>query len=188
MRPLSLVIPCLPALCLVACQSQDPRIPAFQQKVEALTKTVETLTADLETLKQERELDKNVLETEGDAYLTPGSEGYSLFHIDLGQLTVNLQDVRPYANGSKILLQFGNPTSATIEGLKVTLEWGRVDAKGRPVWATAKSREISFNTSLAPGAFTNVPVTLEAVPPSELGFVQLHKATHRGIGLRRPGI
>ena len=59
-------------------------------------------------------------------------------------MTVDLADIRPYANGSRATLRFGNATSAALTGLKATVDWGTVDAKGSPNNDEAKSKEITF--------------------------------------------
>jgi hypothetical protein len=120
------------------------------------------------------------------AYLTPGSDGYSVVRTDLGPVTVSLIDVQPYANGSRVTLKIGNTTSATINGAKATLEWGNVDAKGLPNNENAKSRDVSFTESLTRGSWTTVRVVLDRVPPAALGFVRVKNILHTGISLLRP--
>jgi Protein of unknown function (DUF3251) len=115
--------------------------------------------------------------------LTPGAEGYSVIQTDLGRLTVSLENIQEYANGSRITLRLGNPLSASINGAKGTIEWGVVDASGTPNNDNAKSKEFSFNQSLRSGAWTNVSIVLDGVPPSALGFVRIKEMGHQGISL-----
>ena len=117
------------------------------------------------------------------AYLTPGSDGYSLIKFDLGVLTVSILDIKPYANGSKVLLQFGNPLATKIDGLKAKIEWGQVDADGVPDNATAKNKEFTSQVPLRSGAWTTVTVILEDTPPTKFGFVRIHDVAHTGIEL-----
>ncbi len=123
---------------------------------------------------------------DGIAYLTPGSSGYSLIQSDLGKLAVSLEDVRPYANGTRIVLSIGNLTSATINGAKASIEWGSVDSAGSPRNEAAKSRDATFAEHLPAGAWTQVPLVLDGVLPAEFGFVRIKDVTHTGIGLRKP--
>lgn len=154
-------------------------------KVTALEVKVAALETELTNLKQKIELQEMVSGWDKVAYLTPGAEGYSLIKSDLGNLTVSIVNVRPYANGSKITLQFGNLTSATIDGLKTKLEWGPVDKEGMPKNTEAKSRDVVFNEPLISGSWTNSDVVLEGIPPTDLGFVRLRDVGHRGVKLRR---
>jgi hypothetical protein len=122
-------------------------------------------------------------DADGIAYLTPGTDGYSLIKSDLGYLTVALKDVQPYANGTRVTLRFGNLTSATINGATATLEWGRIDEKGSPKNGEARSRKVKFDESLKGGSWTQVQVVLDGVPPQEFGFVRVRDMTHAGIVL-----
>jgi len=159
----------------------ETRDAALSKQLIELKTEVDGLRRDVETLRQESATTDAMKRLEEVAYLTPGAEGYSLVTTDLGRMTVSLADVQPYANGSRVKLNFGNLTSATITGAKATLEWGSVDEKGMPQTASTRSREIRFTESLRAGAWTYVPVVLEGVPPSELGFVRIKEVGHTGI-------
>lgn len=154
-------------------------------KVSTLENKVASLEKEIADLKQTIELNQLVSGLDKVAYLTPGSDGYSLVKSDLGVLTVSIANIAPYANGSKVTLQFGNLSAATIDGLTVKLEWGSVDKNGTPINENAKSRDVSFKESLISGSWTNSNIVLEGVPPQELGFVRLRDVGHRGVKLRR---
>lgn len=171
-------------LTLNACE-QNAQNPEAIVKLTELETKITTLESELSNIKEKLEFQQVVNGLDKEAYLTPGSEGYSLIKTDLGNLTVSLVNVLPYANGSKITLQFGNLTSATIDGLKIKLEWGPVDKEGLPINEKTKSRDVVFNESLISGNWTNSDVVLEGIPPTDLGFVKLQNVTHRGVRLRR---
>src|ERR1017187_7105635 len=80
-------------------------------------------------LKSQIELNKMVQDWDQIAYLTPGSRGYSPVRTDLGAITISLDDVQPYGNGTKIKLRFGNTTDAILDGVKAKVEYGTVDRK-----------------------------------------------------------
>lgn len=156
---------------------------ALEKKLEATNAQLTSLQIELAEYKQKTDLNEFVANFEKIAYLTPGSDGYSAVKFDLGILTVQLADVKPYANGSKVTLKFGNVLSASIRGLKTTIDWGRVDAKGVPMNESAKSKEVTFIETLRAGAWTPVSIVLDGLPPNELGFVRVHDVTHTGINL-----
>lgn len=164
---------------------QSSKVTEINTKVTNLESKIIVLESELNDVKQKMELQQILSGWDKEAFLTPGSEGYSLIKSDLGNLTVSIVNVLPYANGSKITLQFGNLTSATIDGLKTKLEWGPVDKDGMPKNAATKFRDVVFNESLASGSWTNSDVVLEGIPPTDLGFVKLQNVTHRGVRLRR---
>lgn len=118
------------------------------------------------------------------AYLTPGSDGYSMIGTDVGDLPVQLQGVAAYANGSLVIIRIGNVTGATITDAKASVEWGSVDEGGFPLNDSARVREVAFR-SLRSGAWTTVRVVLEAVAPAELGFVRVRDLSQSGFSLLR---
>jgi outer membrane murein-binding lipoprotein Lpp len=152
-------------------------------KVVALEATVKELETKIEALESARRVEEFERGFDSIAYMTPGAEGYNVIRTDLGYLTVQLQNVEPYANGSRVTLRIGNVTGATINGAKAKIEWGSVDDKGSPQNDQAKSRDVEFSRSLRAGAWTNVPVVLEGVPATQLGFVRVKDVTHTGISL-----
>lgn len=182
MRLVVLGISC--SILLAGCsngRAADEATGRAAAELAALKRRVDSLQQRIASL----EIDKWLAATDKIAYLTPGSDGYSVVRSDLGYLTVALNDIAPYANGSRITLQFGNPTSATINGAKAKLDWGRVTTEGITDNVSARSREITFTESLRSGSWTNVRVVLEGVPPQELGFVRVKDVEHTGIRLSR---
>ena len=166
---------------IVSGCNQEPRVVALEKKVAELEAANKALTDRLQTLAFEVEFS----DVDRFAFLTPGDAGYSAVRFDLGVVTVKINDVKPYANGSKVTLQFGNLTAGRINGLKAKLDWGKVDDKGLPQNDRAKTREVNFGESLLPGAWTQSELVLEGIPPTELGFIRLSQVGHRGIGLRK---
>ncbi|MBI1748057.1 MAG: DUF3251 domain-containing protein [Acidobacteria bacterium] len=164
----------------------DPKaVAALEKRATDLEAQVTTLKSSVEALERDKSFDKFLKDIDSIAYLTPGSDGYSTIQTDLGRVTVMLVNVQPYANGTRVTLCFGNLLSAAINGAKATLEWGAVDEKGTPKNDSARSREVKFAESLRAGAWTNVQVVLEGVPPTDLGFVRVKDMTHTGISLIR---
>jgi hypothetical protein len=156
---------------------------AHQKALEARIIRLEAANAALAAQLKNVELQAELAASERIVFLKPEDSGYSILRLDLGNITVRITDVQPYATGSKVSLQFGNLSSARIDGLRATLEWGRVDASGAALNDQAKSRQVEFTESLAPGAWTQSELLLAGVPPTELGFVRLKEVDHSGIGL-----
>ncbi len=147
----------------------------IQQKLTELEKKL----ADVESTMRIREL----LSDRSTAYLTPSDEGYSVISNDLATLTVSLENVAAYANGSRVLLRFGNVTSAAIDGLSVKIEWGSLDESGRPQNERARNKEFTIPRLLRAGSWTSVPIILDGVPPAALGFVRVREPKQKGIQL-----
>lgn len=179
------------AMLLLGCNpkgNNNSRILELESEVAALRSKVASLDTRLMLLEKEVGINedmltayKNLKELEGVAYLTPDSTGYSVIRMDLGNLTVSLADVSPYANGSKVTLRFGNLTSATIEGLNATIEWGPVDQEGSPISGKINSKGFDATEPLNPGSWYSAAIVLEGIQPSLLGFVRIRGVGHRAI-------
>lgn len=178
----------LVALVLLGTACNNDKVSALEKRVAALeieNATLKSSQADLKSSISVLQTDKLLRDVSAVAYLTPGGEGYSTVQSDLGPLTVALDNIQPYANGARVTLRFGNLTSASINGLKATVQWGSVDEKGVPKSDGARSRDVTLSRSLNPGSWTTSAVVLDGVPPAELGFVRLRDVTHTGIALNR---
>lgn len=156
---------------------------ALEKKLEATNAQIASLQSDMTELKRKQDIDEFIKSMDNFAYLRPGSDGYSTIKFDLGVLTVQLADVKPYANGSKVTLKFGNTLSASINGLKATIDWGKVNEKGSPINDSEKSKEVTFKQILRSSSWTSTTVVLDDLPPNVLGFVRVHDVTHTGIQL-----
>ncbi len=180
----AIILWCITGSLLVGCNLDSNT--SLENKLSALQLEIESIKNELET---HREAISDLIDPKQDyekiAYLTPGADGYSQVKFDLGVLTIKLSDIKPYANGSKVTLTFGNTLSASINGLKATIDWGNVTKSGAPDHNSKKSKELTFNKSLRAGAWTPVSVVLDGIPPAELGFVRVRDVAHTGIGLIR---
>lgn len=175
---------------VVGCnQAQtSQQAPTGGADLNSIRNELEALKIEVEDLKEKQSQDDFDQLFEGFkeiAYLQPGDTGYSVIRYDLGTLTVELSDVKPYANGSKVILKFGNPLASTVRGLKAKVEWGPTNENGSPDNESARSKDFTFTESLRSGAWTNVSVVLEDVPPTELGFVRVMNVAHTGISLNK---
>jgi len=106
--------------------------------------------------------------------LKPGATGYSMIDSDMGRIAVAIANIEPYANGSRVTLDFGNPSAARLTGVKAKIEWGSNDAKGLPLAATnTQSMTFTAPEPLPPGSWKQFPVDLGGVPPTQLGWVRI---------------
>lgn len=147
--------------------------PAFDPRVDAVVKRIEVLEKTVAEASQQDEWQKVLRGMEGVAYLTPGSQGFAAIKSNLGILTISMENVVAYANGSRITLSVGNPTAASLEGMKAKIEWGKVDNADIAINASVKSKDVQFVESFRPGSWTKTDVILEGIPPADLGFVRV---------------
>jgi Protein of unknown function (DUF3251) len=154
------------------------KVMVLEIENKSLKGQIDALNADIAMLKIPSAYD-------GVAYLSSGSSGYQILKTEIGNITVGLENIEPYANGSKVLLKFGNPTAAEIYQLSATIEWGAVDKDGYPDNENMKRKDVEFVESFRSGAWNSAEVILEGVPPSDLGFVRVKDLKHKQIGLRK---
>ncbi len=170
-------------LWLTGCVDES-RVASLEARITELAKANEKI-ASLESEIQALSF-KQMIKSWGDvAYLTPGSDGYATIRFDLGVLTIAIDDIQPFANGSKVTLRVGNPLAAKINGLKATIQWGEVDEKGGPKNETGKSKEVVFTEQLPSGTWTRVNLVLDGVKTEKLGFIRVRDVGHQGITLSK---
>src|SRR5437870_3830300 len=106
----------LSLLLLLVALSSCERVSNLEQtnkelaaKIDSAQKEVDSLKEKVRNLESDHELEKVLKDLDSVAFLTPGSDGYTVVKTDLGALTVSLENIVPYANGSQITLRFGNP-------------------------------------------------------------------------------
>ena len=119
------------------------------------------------------------------AYLRPTDPGYALIDSDFGRLAFSIENVESYANGSKIVLQIGNPTMATYSGMKAKVEWGRADKDGSPSDDHKRFMNFAPVDPLPAGSWHNYSLTLADVPPNELGWVRISNFNNGNVSMRR---
>jgi outer membrane murein-binding lipoprotein Lpp len=181
--PRIVVAALLVSLCLLSACAVQNQVTTIENKVAKLDKQLQTLQATVHELETQKSLDQLILDSDSVTYLTPGTEGYSVVQTDLGRMKVKLVNIQAYANGSRITFEFGNLMNVTVDGVKAKLEWGSFDEKGSPRNDSARSRDVSISESLRAGAWTSVSIVLDAVPPTELGFVRVKEVSVAGISL-----
>ena len=126
------------------------------------------------------------LSGEGRAFLTPSGKGYSFIKSDIGMLTFELTGVKPYADGSRITLKIGNPTSAKITSLEMNLRWGPVNEKGLMIY-DPPPREMKHVVAdpIAPSSWNIVTVDLGGIPPSKFGQLIVENVSATGMTLTK---
>ncbi|MFC3077679.1 DUF3251 domain-containing protein [Phenylobacterium terrae] len=140
------------------------------------------LTQRVEKLEASARTEQLVAEYEANAFLKPTDREYSWLKTDFGMVAVAIEAVSANANGSRVVLTFGNPSSAGLTGISATVDWGRVDASGTPV-GQPFSKEVTFDRPLLGGTWRNYPITLADVPPAELGYIRVKNFQHKQIFL-----
>lgn len=111
------------------------------------------------------------------AQFAPNSEGFQSVDTDIGKLTVSLQKIEKYANGHKIFLQIGNPTSATLSDTEITVKYGVNFENSDKIFSdwynNLKESKKNITQKLMPSTWNNVEVTLSPSTDEETGFISV---------------
>jgi len=117
-------------------------------------------------------------------------EGFQRVDTSLGTTLVVLDDVQPFADGSRIELHIGNMTNGNLAKVTLKVMWNSKEPVEPPETATAderaaydeafvkwlegeRSKDVELTQSLSRGAWTVVTTNVPGVPPDELGYVRI---------------
>lgn len=155
---------------LGGCQSGSASPPDYGSDIEELKSRVDGL-------EQFREM--QISESRKLVMLKPSEKGFGALATDIGTVAVAIKDVKPYADGTRLILQIGNPTSATITSFSADFEWG--SAGDENSGKHADSRE--FKRPLESGSWNILQLDFAEVPPTKFGFVTIYNFVPRSITL-----
>lgn len=136
-------------------------------------------------LEDEIKFEKFMNSFDKSAIIKVGSEGYSLVRGDIGTLTVSMKNVTSYANGVKVYVEFGNTTSANIDGLNFEISYGSLNPDNTPNYTDSRTKKIELPKDIRPGAWNGIPIILENIAINQFGFLEISEIRHKGIKLRR---
>lgn len=169
----------------------ESKISDQKDEISSLQANISKLTSDIAIINLKDDSHKY-------AILDPSSmDGFQRIDTSIASLTVTLKDVRSLADGSRVVLTIGNITNATINGVKLTVDYGSRQPKYSNEdkdyyekfnkWSASLShKEADLTDALYPGAWNVVEVSLPGVKPESLGFIKL-TADANQISLRKLG-
>lgn len=162
--------------------SDRAEVEALAERIKALETERDAMKASLDTLRGMAVKEAFRRMSEGHATLSAADGGYSLVRADIGMLAMKIEDMAPYADGTKVTLSIGNPSNVTIRGLKTTIEWKDPDATETNSLAH-ESKVVTFSNDLRPGSWTKVDVVLPKVKPEQLSQLSFSDFSHGSISL-----
>lgn len=148
-------------LVLAGCQQDSEHLVALKIELTALKEELRLLRDQAEDLDPRVSMVETMArqvfeERDGIARLDCARHNTEVLPTQIIALTVNCEEASASAGGYKLRLRVGNPTSARLEGLKLTLYAGEGAAKG----LTTLRFFHAVPTGLAPGSWTSVEVNL----------------------------
>lgn len=173
----------LSALFVIGCDqgSSENDLSARIEELESRLKLEEDYSRQLGALI--RDLDSNQHEYDSAEFDPAAAPSFRQINAGLATFAVSLQDVKPQADGSKVLFDVGNVTSATFSGAQFSVKYGTRPPpedepdpfnKRRSEWrSTLKTAEIVDHGKLLPGTWNKVWLTLPGVQAEHLGYISV---------------
>ena len=177
--------------CLYGCVAQsdarlkkvaelDASLASLQVQVKAAEEQIQSLQNDVYTL-------QGLAVRYSTASFDPASPAqYQRIDTDGGTFLVSILSVTPYVDGFRVTCNFGNPSSATYKGFKLTAKWGpRRDLVQKEKtmtygqWqATLREKEISLTETLQPASWNPRSFVLSPAKADEFGYLELSMETN----------
>jgi len=189
-RTFAIMLPVISCFTFCGCQqssspAEDPGIAELASQLSTLQTKVAKMEGDQRFLltrlvKVEKQIRASAPKTEVE--FDPSSTSYRRVDGDLGIFAVAISDVRPFADGVRVTLKLGNPSSMTYSGATLTLEYGprapSSDPTGPPDAAVAwlgalQQRTEKITTTLAPGRWNPVQITLPKIEAKDFGYLSV---------------
>lgn len=167
---------CVVSITLVACVDEsstvnqkelDERLSSLQGRVDALEADLREVNSDIRFERLRQNLDRSV-------FLRVGESEFLPIRTYIGTITFNLEDIQPFANGSKVTIVVGNPLNATLAGAKFQVDYGSLDSAGEIEDGSEKTKEIKVISNIQAGSWNKVPVILDGLETSKLGYIRVH--------------
>lgn len=164
--------------------------PQLQQEVSSLKKDAETLTNEVKDLREQLsklEIQLNMHEFLQEAYKSAvfdpaADQGFQRVDSSVCSFAVSIEDVQPFADGSRVRISIGNLSAADVTDVKLKVEWGARIPKqgGRKLVDWQKSlqeKTIPLTERLRSGYWNRVAFTVPGTPPQQLGYLKLSMET-----------
>ena len=123
--------------------------------------------------------------------LDSSTKGYNRIDTEYGYFLISLEEIKPYLDGYKLILDIGNPSTILFKGFKLNAKWGKaynksdwIDGKDNenlsPYGRYSKSLKVkseSFTKELKPGYWNRAELIISPAKANELGYLELSMET-----------
>ena len=134
---------------------------------------IELLEQRIKTLEDKKEIDDFVNSFNRVVFIKIGTKEFQPIQTSVGFITVSIRDIQPFASGSKIHLDFGNPTSAGLK-IKFKIDYGSFNKDGSIKKEVEKTKDVNVVDTIKSASWNKTEVILEGLPNNELGYIRIH--------------
>jgi len=158
-------------------QTQDATLKEYNSNNDAKLKAINSSLREMSS--QHTSLVKEVMFPDPKFTMVDlRDKGFTWIDTSSGKLLIAFDDTVQFVDGYRIKFRLGNPSSATLSGIKVVFKYGV--AAPSPIggdldnWSKGlKTKELTFTESLQPGAWTKLEAVIAPAKTEELGYVSL---------------
>lgn len=169
----NLVLASLPLICIcVGYATAQTKPPTLEQRIQWLESRVNAL-------EYQRSKDDSVeLDTSNP------HAGFQKLNSNNGVFLVSLKSIERYLNGYKVVVEFGNPSTATFEGFELETVWNKREPDGtnfdnwRSWYERRKHKKFTYSSSLLPGRWNEVEIFIVPAAVDELGYLGISIETN----------
>ena len=151
-------------------------------KLETLSKQVGPLSFDILLLKLQQKANDSIV-------IDPAEKGYGRLDTNSGFFFISCEDVQPYLDGYKLILNIGNPLYVKYDGFKLSIKYGRqFDFKTMNYgnWeGSLKITEKAFTDELLPATWNKIEMVLAPAKPEEMRYIRISMKTDK-VMLNQP--
>ena len=157
--------------------------------LSVLTKKVSALETQVELMHLSEETRDRNLDLSGNAE-------FIKIESDLSMFFVSVKKVEPYADGVQVTLNIGNPMYATFTGLETKIKYAKtayaidLSSSGTDKYdewkKTVLEKSIDIDTVLKPGIWNTVKLTIPAISPNDLKYLNLEIISSDSVSLTQP--
>jgi Protein of unknown function (DUF3251) len=146
-------------------KKMDSQIAAMKSQLDDLEKSMTGLRLDINS-------DKSRYNS---AIFDTSSKGYQRIDTTSGFFLLSLKDIQPYADGYRLKLDVGNPSSATYSGFSIRVTWSKsLQMAGYSEWEKAKhEKSVNYIEKLLPSSWNTVYLILTPAQRDDLGYIEI---------------
>ncbi|MFP1867331.1 DUF3251 domain-containing protein [Lonsdalea quercina] len=159
-----------PLIALAGCAHQQ-QLPQVQQEISQLNQRLQTLAEQAVALDRQNTLNAH---SNAGVYLLPAAQNYALVDSAIGRLSVSLSHVSQEACGTYAQLHIRLLDGGTLPNIRAHLDWGELDASGKPLTDGAQTQSFAVTQTLLPKWEAAIALRLTGLSPEQLGFIRLY--------------
>lgn len=170
------------AMLLAGCGVRDGR---NERELASLRDSQTNLVSQVNRL--EAKISDLEVNADSTRILKRSDDGYSVIRTEFGAITLQIKSIAAEGAGSRVRLEIGNPTNATITKMMIFGHWGAVDKDGEPEGGAYSLKKPTITTRIPGGSWSEASFLIDGAKPADLGYLRITSALIASISLNKAG-